>query len=119
MNPSFDVELLKSYPLIVEFVYLWSVLLDLYNIWAIFLYVIYVFEIFFVYENLCVDTVNLIVPMDLSGIPRIFIYLLFMRGSLTCYITRPHFCGCVCDMLKPMVTWVQLVYHIFFKTKKI
>jgi hypothetical protein len=33
MNPSFDVELLKSYPLIVEFVYLWSVLLDLYNIW--------------------------------------------------------------------------------------
>jgi hypothetical protein len=45
MSPSFDTELLKSCPLIAEFVYLWSVLLDLYNIWAIFLYV--------VYENLC------------------------------------------------------------------
>ena len=47
--------------------------------------------VFFAYENLCVDTVNLTVPMDLSGIPWIFIYLLFMRGSLTSYITRPHF----------------------------
>jgi hypothetical protein len=48
---------------------------------------------FFIYKNLCVDTVNLTVPMDLSGIPWIFIYLLFMRGSLTYYITRPHFFG--------------------------
>jgi hypothetical protein len=47
MSLSFDAELLKSYPLIAEFVYLWSVLLDLYNIWAIFLYVVYVFEFFF------------------------------------------------------------------------
>jgi hypothetical protein len=46
MSPSFDAELFKSYPLIAEFVYLWNVLLDLYNIWAIFLYVIYVFEFF-------------------------------------------------------------------------
>ena len=46
---------------------------------------------FFVYENLCVDTVNLTVPMNLFGIPWIFIYLLFLRGSLTCYKTRPHF----------------------------
>ena len=60
---------------------------------------------------------NLTVPIDLSGIRWIFIYLLFMGGSLTCIITRPYFCGCVCDMLKPMVTWVQLVYH-FFKTKE-
>ena len=46
---------------------------------------------FFVYENLCVDTVNLTVSMDLLGISWIFIYLLFMRGSLIYCITRPHF----------------------------
>ena len=46
MRPSFYVELLKSYFLIAEFVYLWSILLDLYNIWAIFLYIVYVFEFF-------------------------------------------------------------------------
>ena len=73
---------------------------------------------FFILENLCVDTVNLTVPMDLFGIPWIFIYLLLLRGSLTCYITRSHFCGCVYNMLKPMVTWEQLIYHIFFKTKE-
>ena len=46
---------------------------------------------FFVYENLCVDTVNLIVSMGLSGIPWIFIYLLLMRGFLIYCTTRPHF----------------------------
>ena len=56
-----------------------------------FLYVVYVFEFFFVYENLCVDTVNLIVSMGLSGIPWIFIYLLLMRGFLIYCTTRPHF----------------------------
>ena len=47
MSPNFDAKLLKCYHLIAKFIYLWSALLDLYNIWAIFLYVVYVFEFFF------------------------------------------------------------------------
>ena len=53
MSPSFDIELLKFYPLIAEFVYLWNVLLDLYNIWTIFLYVVYVFEFFYFRKFMC------------------------------------------------------------------
>ena len=47
--------------------------------------------IFFVFKNLYVDTMNFKVPMDLSGIPWIFIYLLFLRCSLIFCITCPHF----------------------------
>ena len=73
--------------------------------------------VFFVYRNLYVDTVNLTTPMDLSGIPWIFIYLLFLRGTLPCYITRPHFLWLRLSHVK---AHVQLVYYIYnFKQKNI
>ena len=52
MSPNFDAKLLKCYHFIAKFIYLWSALLDLYNIWAIFLYVVYVFE-FFLWKFMC------------------------------------------------------------------
>jgi hypothetical protein len=47
--------------------------------------------VLFVCNNQCVDKVYLTTPMDLSGIPWLFIYLLFLRGSLIYCTTRPHF----------------------------
>ena len=38
--------------------------------------------VLFVYNNQCVDKVYLTTPMDLSGIPWLFIYLLLLRGVL-------------------------------------
>ena len=57
--------------------------------------------------------------MELSAISYIFIYLLFLRGSLSCYITRPYF------------LWLRLLHvkahgdmsvtslsYLFFKTNE-
>ena len=53
--------------------------------------------------------------MDLIGIPWIFISMLFLRGSLI-YCKHVHiFCGSVYDKLRPIVTLVYLVHHIFLK----
>ena len=70
--------------------------------------------VLFVYNNQCVDKVYLTTPMNLSGIPWLFIYLLLLRGSLIYCTTYSHFCGCVCNISKPMVTWVHLVYLVIF-----
>jgi hypothetical protein len=89
MSPSFDTELLKSCPLIAEFVYLWSVLLDLYNIWAIFLYVVYVFEFFCLWKFMLTQWISEYPWTSLKY--RGYLYTCFLRGFLTCYITRPNF----------------------------
>ena len=49
------------------------------------------------------------------------IYILIIIEGCFWYIAQHvHiFCGCVCDISRPMVIWVHLVYHIFFKTKVI
>ena len=118
MSPSFDAELLKLYPLIAEFVYLWSVLLDLYNIWAIFLYVVYVFEFFCLWKFMCWHNKFHSTHGSLWNTVDIYILVISERFFNMLHNTFTFFRGCVCDMLKPMVTWVQLVYHIFLKTKE-
>ena len=47
--------------------------------------------VLFVYNNQCIDKVYLTTPMNLSGIPWLFIYLLLLRGSLIYCTTYSHF----------------------------
>ena len=47
----------------------------------------------------------------------IYILVILERFFNTLHNTFTFFWGCVCDMLKTMVTLVQLVYHIFLQKK--
>ena len=92
-------------------------MLNLYNVSAIFLY----FDYMFVF---CLFTIINVLTKCISQHPwtslkyRGYLYICYSWG-VTWYIAQHvHiFCGCICDISRPIVTWMHLVYHIFLKIK--